>query len=205
MGAELVGKTTARSAAEDALLDAAERLLVDVGYAGITTRRLADEAGINHGLVHYYFGSIENVLVRTLERFTERLVARQRAMYADPDMPFIDKWRTAMRYLVAEDVTYEKVWYELQALSWNRSELRERVAHVNDEWRAVLAEAFAEPRERYGIEMPLAALVSLVVTFNEGIILERLSGVETGQQELLDWIETWMEEKERKWQRRQKS
>jgi AcrR family transcriptional regulator len=205
MGAELVGKTTARSAAEDALLDAAERLLVDVGYAGITTRRLADEAGINHGLVHYYFGSIENVLVRTLERFTERLVARQRAMYADPDMPFIDKWRTAMRYLVAEDVTYEKVWYELQALSWNRSELRERVAHVDDEWRAVLAEAFAEPRERYGIEMPLAALVSLVVTFNEGIILERLSGVETGQQELLDWIETWMEEKERKWQRRQKS
>jgi AcrR family transcriptional regulator len=36
---------TARLAAEDALLDAAERLLVDVGYSGITTRRLADEAG----------------------------------------------------------------------------------------------------------------------------------------------------------------
>jgi AcrR family transcriptional regulator len=201
----LVGKTTARSVAEDALLDAAERLLVDVGYSGVTTRRLAEEADVNHGLVHYYFGSIENVLVRTLERFTERLIARQRAMYADPSLPFIDKWRTAMRYLVAEDVTYEKVWYELQALSWNRPELRERVAQVDDEWRAVLAEAFAEPRERYGIEMPLAALVSLVVTFNEGIILERLSGVETGQQELLDWIEAWMEDKERRWQRRQKT
>jgi AcrR family transcriptional regulator len=178
---------------------------VEVGYAGITTRRLAEEAGVNHGLVHYYFGSIENVLLRTLERFTERLIARQREMYASPDVPFIDKWRTAMRYLVAEDVTYEKVWYELQALSWNRPELRERVAPVGDEWRAVLTEAFAEPRERYGIEMPLAALVSLIVTFNEGIILERLSGVETGQQELLDWIETWMEDKERQWQRRQKS
>jgi AcrR family transcriptional regulator len=205
VGAELAGKTTARSAAEGALLDAAERLLVDVGYAGITTRRLAEEAGINHGLVHYYFGSIENVLVRTLERFTERLIARQRAMYASPDLRFIDKWRTAMRYLVAEDVTYEKVWYELQALSWNRPELRERVARVDDEWRAVLAEALAEPRERYGIEMPLTALVSLVVTFNEGIILERLSGVETGQQELLDWIDAWMEEKEQEWQRRQNS
>jgi len=198
-------KTSARSAAEEALLDAAERLLVNVGYSGVTTRRLAEEADVNHGLVHYYFGSIENVLVRTLERFTERLIARQRAMYASPDLPFIDKWRTAMRYLVAEDVTYEKVWYELQALSWNRPELRERVARVDDEWRAVLAEAFAEPRERYGIEMPLAALVSLVVTFNEGIILERLSGVETGQQELLDWIEAWMEDKERQWQRRQQS
>jgi AcrR family transcriptional regulator len=205
VAADVAGKTTARSAAEEALLDAAERLLVDVGHPGITTRRLAEEAGVNHGLVHYYFGSIENVLVRTLERFTERLIARQRAMYASPDIPFIDKWRTAMRYLVAEDVTYEKVWYELQALSWNRPELRERVAHVDAEWRTVLTDAFAEPRERYGIEMPLDVLVSLVVTFNEGIILERLSGVETGQQELLDWIEAWMEDKEQQWQRRQKS
>ena len=72
----------ARSAAEEALLDAAERVLVDSGYAGITTRRLAEEAGVNHGLVHYYFGSVENLLVRVLERFTERQIARQREMYA---------------------------------------------------------------------------------------------------------------------------
>src|SRR2546421_10216194 len=96
-------KTAARSTAEEALLDAAERLLVEVGYAGITTRRLAEEAGVNHGLVHYYFGSIENVLVRTLDRFTRRLIERQRAMYAAPEIPFIEKWRTAMRYLVADD------------------------------------------------------------------------------------------------------
>ena len=188
-------KTEARSAAEESLLDAAEQLLGDLGYAGITTRRLAEEAGVNHGLVHYYFGSIENVLVRTLERFTERLVERQRALYA-ADVPFIEKWRTAMLYLVDEDVRYEKIWCELQALSWNRPELRERVAHVNDAWRAVLTEAFAEPRERYGIEMPLEALVSLVMTFNEGIILERLAGIETGQQELLDWLDGWLAAKE---------
>src|SRR5437868_15482573 len=115
--------STARSSAEGALLDASERLLVDLGYAGITTRRLAEEAGVNHGLVRYYFGSIEHVLVRTLERFTDRLIARQRAMYASPDVPFIDTWRTAMRYLVADDVTYEKGCDELQATGWNRPEL----------------------------------------------------------------------------------
>ena len=89
-------KTTARSAAEEALLDAAERLLVDVGHAGITTRRLAEEAAVNHGLVHYYFGSVENLLVRALERFTERMIERQRELYAS-DQPFVEKWRTAMR------------------------------------------------------------------------------------------------------------
>jgi len=180
---------------EQALLDAAERLLVDVGYSGITTRRLAEEAGVNHGLVHYYFGSIENLLARVLERFTDRLIARQRAMYA-ADVPFIEKWRTAMRYL-DEDRPYQKIWYELQALAWNRPELRERVDHVNDEWRSVLTEALAEPRERYGIEMPLDALVSLVVTFNEGIILERLSGIETGHGEMLEWIDSWLQSRER--------
>jgi AcrR family transcriptional regulator len=189
-------KTEARSTAEEALLDAAERLLVDVGHSGVTTRRLAEAAGVNHGLVHYYFGSIENLLVRTLERFTERLVTRQRELYAS-DLPFIEKWRTAMRYLMSEDVTYEKVWLELQALAWNQPELRERVAAVNAEWRAVLTDAFAEPHERYGVEMPLDALVSLVMTFNEGIILERLLGIEAGQRELLEWIEGWLSDGDR--------
>jgi AcrR family transcriptional regulator len=192
-----------RSAAEEALLDAAERLLVEVGHAGITTRRLAEEADVNHGLVHYYFGSIENLLVRVLERFTAELTARQRAMYAS-EIPFIEKWRQAMRYLVAEDVAYEKIWLELQALAWNHPELREQVASVNEEWRGVLTEAFKEPCERYGIEMPLDALVSLVMTFNEGVIVERLSGITTGHEELLAWIEGWLERKEREWQRPKK-
>ena len=189
---EVLGKTPARSAAEDALLDAAERLLVDIGYARITTRRLAEEAGVNHGLVHYYFGSNENLLVRALERFTDRLIARQRDLYA-AELPFIEKWRTAMRYLVSEDVTYEKVWLELQAMAWNHPELRERLAQVNAEWRAVLTEAFARARDEFGIDMPVDALVSLVMTFNLGIIVERLGGIDAGHRELLAWIDSFLE------------
>jgi AcrR family transcriptional regulator len=184
-------KTSARTTAEDELLDAAERLLVDIGYAGITTRRLAEEAGINHGLVHYYFGSNENLLLRALERFTERLIERQRELYAS-DLPFIEKWRTAMRFLLSEDVTYEKVWLELQALGWNHPELRQRLARVNAEWRAVLTEAFAEPHRELGLKMPLEALVSLVITFNVGIMVERLGDIEAGHHELLDWIDSWL-------------
>jgi AcrR family transcriptional regulator len=188
---ELAQKTAARGAAEEALLDAAERLLVELGHAGITTRRVAEEAGVNHGLVHYYFGSNENLLVRALERFTERLIERQRALYA-ADVPFVEKWRTAMRYLVSEDLSYQKVWLELQALAWNNADLQSRLARVNAEWRAVLAEAFEEPHRELRIELPLDALVSLVMTFNTGIIVERLGGIETGHRELLDWIDGWL-------------
>ncbi len=188
------GKTAARSAAEGALLDAAERLLAEVGYAGITTRRLAEEAGVNNGLVHYYFGSNEQLLVRALERFTSRLLERQRVLYA-ADGPFLEKWRTAMRHLIGDDVTYEKVWLELQAMAWNDPGLREQLARVNEQWRAVLTQAFERPHRELGIPMPLEALVSLVITFNLGIMVERLGGIETGHQSLLDWIDGFLEER----------
>jgi hypothetical protein len=40
--------------------------------------------------------------------------------------------------------------------------------------------------------MPLEALVTLVITFNVGIMVERLSGVTEGHEELLDWIDRWL-------------
>ena len=187
-------KTAARSAAEEALLDAAERLLAEVGHAGITTRRLAEEAGVNNGLVHYYFGSNEQLLVRALERFTGRLIERQRELYA-ADLPFLDKWRTAMRHLISDDITYEKVWLELQAMAWNEPGLREQLARVNAQWREVLTQGFERPHRELAIPMPLEALVSLVITFNLGIMVERLGGIETGHQALLAWIDDFLEER----------
>ena len=126
--------STSRQETEDRFLDAAERLLVQVGHASIATRRLAAEAGANQGLVHYYFGSLEEVFVQVLYRFTNRLIRRQRAMY-EADAPFIEKWRTAWGFQ-EEDLAsgYNKIWAELQAMGWNSPVLRERgVAKVNAE------------------------------------------------------------------------
>ena len=184
-----------RSQTADALLDAAERLLVEVGHAGITTRRLAASAGANQGLVHYYFGSMDELFVQVLERFTDRLVARQREMYAG-DAPFIEKWRKAWGFQ-EEDLTsgYSKIWMELQALSWSRPDLRPRVARVNRAWRAVLREAFANAAEEYGLDteaFPVEALVAMTMTFGQGFALERLEEIDEGHRELLDWIERWL-------------
>jgi AcrR family transcriptional regulator len=190
-----VAISAARAETEEAFLDAAERLLVSAGYAGVSVRRLAEEAGANHGLVHYYFGSMEELFLRVLERFTGRLIERQKEMYA-ADVPFIQKWRAAMRFL-DEDLAagYPKIWFELQAMAWNHPEMRERVATVNAQWRAVLTDAFRNAFDEYGldrIEVPVSAVVSLVMTFNEGIMLERLSGVSQGHRQLLRVIDSWL-------------
>lgn len=183
---------------EQRFLDAAERLLVEVGYAGISTRRLADAAGANHGLVHYYFGSMEDLLLRVLERFTDRLVARQRAMYAS-EVPYIEKWREAMRYL-DEDRPYQKIWWELQAMAWNRPEYQRRIAEVLEAWREAMREAVGSAVRKYGLgggPFGTDEWVSLIVTVNEGIILERLSGITRGHAALLDAIGAWLEGLER--------
>jgi AcrR family transcriptional regulator len=189
-----------RNPTAEALLDAAERLLVDVGHAGITTRRLATEAGANQGLVHYYFGSMDELFVQVLERFTERLVARQREMYA-ADVPFIEKWRTAWRYQDADiDGGYSKIWMELQAMAWSRPDLQPRIAEVNAEWRAVLREAFEIAADEYGLDreqFPVDALVAMTMTFAQGYALEKLEGIDQDHDALLGWIETWLEQLEK--------
>ncbi|MEY2475903.1 MAG: hypothetical protein QOG87_1218 [Actinomycetota bacterium] len=172
-----------------------------MGHAGLTTRSVAKEAGVNHGLVHYYFGSMESLLLRVLERFTTELVERQRAMYAT-DVPFLDKWRTAMGFL-EEDIAsgYPKVWLELQSLGWNNPEVGARVAEVNAAWRQVLTDAFSDAMRGYGIDkrrFPVDAVVSMVMTFNAGIQLERMSGISTGHDELLAMVDRWLASLERK-------
>lgn len=189
----------ARADTEQRFLDAAERLLVNVGYAGITTRKLAEEAGANLGLVHYYFGSMEELFLQVLERFTAQLVERQRAMYSAPG-PYIEKWREAMRYL-DDDRPYQKIWWELQAMAWNRPEFRPRVARVHRAWCDAMRAAVAEALKRYKLDdgdLSTEAWITLIVTVNEGIILERLSGIDRGHKELLAGIDRWLESKEKK-------
>jgi AcrR family transcriptional regulator len=192
--------TPARAEATDALLAAAEALLVEVGYAGITVRKLAERAGVNHGLVHYYFGSMQDLLLRVVERFTDGLVERQREMYAAPG-PFIDKWRQAMRFLDEDSGSgYHKVYFELQALGWNDLAVRERLQRVHQQWVDVLLPAFDAGLAELGVDRelyPTDAVVSLVVTFNQGIMLERLSGVDTGHRQLLRMIDDLLERLEK--------
>jgi AcrR family transcriptional regulator len=191
-----VPATPARTEATEALLQAAESLLVEVGYAGITVRRLAERAGVNHGLVHYYFGSMQDLLLRVVERFTEGLIERQRAMYA-ADIPFVEKWRQAMRFLDEDsDSGYHKVFFELQAMAWNDEAVRARLQHVHQQWVEVVTSAFHAGLAELGVDpelYPTRAVVSLIVTFNEGIMVERLSGLDSGHRDLLRMIDDLLE------------
>lgn len=196
--AELPASAADRSIREvnvEAFLDAAERLLVREGAGGISTRLLAAEAEQNHGLVHYYFGSVDELLLQTLERFTGRVLDRQRAMYG-AEGPFIEKWRAAIGFIEEDlDSGYPKIWAELEALALNRPEMRERLNLVNESWRTLLRDALAEAIEEYGLDprvFSAEAWAALVMQFNKGLLGERLLGFDRGHAEMLAAIDRWL-------------
>jgi AcrR family transcriptional regulator len=184
-----------REETSELLLDAAERVLIREGIMALSTRRIAEEAGINHGLVHYSFGSMAEVALRTAQRATSRLIERQREMYDGPGT-FLEKWRIAMEFL-DEDIRggYPKLMFELSALAWNDDALAAAIADMDAQWRAVLTDAVNAALDEYGLDRrayPTEALVTLIATFNLGIEAERLVGVATGHDVLLAWIEQWL-------------
>jgi AcrR family transcriptional regulator len=187
----------ARQQATVALIDAAEGLLYEVGYAGVTTRAVAEAAGVNHGLVHYYFGSMEELLTQTLERFVEQLGLALEALYADPNLSFAEKWRLGSQFWVDEPTSrFPKILLELLAMGWNMPALRARLTEVHAHFRAIFEHHFGQALREYDLDesrFPLKVIVAAVTSFQLGLIVEGLSGVEEGHQELLDWIQEWID------------
>ncbi len=187
----------ARQQATVALLDAAERLLSESGYAAVTTRRVAETAGVKHGLVHYYFGSMEELLTQTLERFANRLAEPLEEHYANPDLTFAEKWRIVTQNWIEQPTSrFQKILLELSAMSWNMPQLRSRINDVYARFRAIFERHFAEAMRDYGLDesrFPLKVVAAGVGTFQLGIIVEGLSGFHGGHQELLAWIQSWLD------------
>lgn len=196
----------ARQQATVAMMDAAEHLLYEVGYAGVTTRAVAEAAGVNHGLVHYYFGSMEELLTQTLERFVDQLAGALQALYEDSSLSFAEKWRLGSQFWVEEPTSrFPKILLELLAMGWNMPTLRTRLTEVHARFRSIFERHFGRAIRDYGLDegqFPLKVVVAAVTSYQLGLIVEGLSGVEEGHKELVDWIQRWIDDLEAKDSRR---
>jgi AcrR family transcriptional regulator len=182
------------------MLDAAEHLLYEVGYAGVTTRAVAEEAGVNHGLVHYYFGSMEELLTQTLERFVDQLAEALEVLYEDPNLTFAEKWRLGSQFWVEEPTSrFPKILLELLAMGWNMPALKPRLAEVHARFRLIFERHFGQAMRDYGLDesqFPLQVVVAAVTSYQLGLIVEGLSGVEEGHRMLVECIQRWIDDLE---------
>ncbi len=78
-----------RAASEQSLVSAAAALFEEVGPNAVSVRAIAERAGVNHGLVHHYFGSKSGLVQAVLEQLAAESAAaiRERGVDAviDPE------------------------------------------------------------------------------------------------------------------------
>jgi AcrR family transcriptional regulator len=129
-----VGETKAK------ILDAAFRRLVDEGYAALSVREIAKDAGVNHALINYHFHTKDQLVIAVLEAANRRLLERQQRMYRS-DAGFAEKWAQARRFYEHDLASgFVRVQAELYAASLSNPSLREKFLPQITAWKRVVLE-----------------------------------------------------------------
>jgi AcrR family transcriptional regulator len=158
------------------ILDAARRRLLADGYAGLSTRKVAEEAGVPVSQLHYHFGSKQGLILALFEEENQRRLERQRSMYAE-DAPLWQRYERACDFLEEDlDSGYVRVLQEMIAAGWSNREVCDGVRELLGGWVALLAEVAREAERRHGTLGPftaeeLAALVASAFFGSESLLL----------------------------------
>lgn len=162
------------------LLTAAVSCLGESGYAQLSTRAVAERAGVPVSQIHYHFGGKDGLLLAVLAHQNEQLLHRQRTMYAS-DLPLSKRWAQACDYL-EEDLAsgYVRVLHELIAVGWSDREVAAAVGEQLHGWVDLLTSVAEEAAAALGSgpisPRHLAVLVGCVFLGAEEFALLDLRG-----------------------------
>lgn len=173
--------TTARrigaedSATRAALLDAAQALMMEAGYAAVTSRKVAARAGLKPQLVHYYFRTMDDLFVALVRRGAEETRQRQAAALAS-DQPLWALWEMTTHPAGRTVIT------EIAALANHRKELRTEIASLAQSLRDEQIAALTPILDRYdaGRELSPEAFVTLGNAIGQNLVIEEALGLDTG-------------------------
>ena len=158
------------------IIEAARRRLLADGYAGLSTRKVAEEAGVPLSQLHYYFGSKGGLILALFEEENQRRLERQTRMYAE-DVPLWQRYERACDFLEDDlDSGYVRVLQEMIAAGWSNGDIRDAVRELLGGWFALLTEVAREAERRHGPLGPftaeeVATLVGTTFVGAEALIL----------------------------------
>jgi AcrR family transcriptional regulator len=170
------------------LINAAQQLMVDEGYAAVTTRRVAAKAGLKPQLVHYYFHSMDDLLLALVERATARSREAFTRALASP-RPLRALWELSSD----PDVTALQV--EMMALANHRKAVRNELAVSARRLRRMQVDALSELLARLGVTndvMRPDALMVVIASVSRVIVMEKALGISTGHKNTLAAVEHYL-------------
>lgn len=178
-----IGRADSKSRAQ--LLDAAERLMLEQGYAAVTSRRVAADAGLKPQLVHYYFRTMDDLFIEVFRRRADDGLARyRRAIDDEPSIGTLwrlnSEWQTPAFAL------------EFAALANHRPEVRDVIADYARQFRDLQLEVLAAALRRAGVtaeQVPPSAALVIMTGIGQVISIERGLGIDDGHDETVAYVE----------------
>jgi AcrR family transcriptional regulator len=173
------------SSTRDALLDAAEALMLDEGYAAVTSRRVAAKAGIDAALVYYYFGTMDDLCIALFRRNAQRRAERLKGVLASPQ-PLWALW-DALR-----DPSNTALMTEFIALANHRKAVKAVMVENSRKFRRMQLEPLSRVLQSYGVDSrmwPPAAIIVVLSSISRHLRTDEEFGVELGHDETIALIE----------------
>jgi AcrR family transcriptional regulator len=166
-----------------ALLDAAERAILQDGFARASTRRIAGEAGVPLSLLHYHFGGKESLLVALVERRRDhnrdavlKAIEEAERGTAPPGAAL-----AAAKRALVEDEAGMRLLVEVSVAALHNPRLRSELGRLYAETMASLCRvpqpAHARDATRGSKESTPEAVASLVLATGLGLALQRMLGM----------------------------
>ncbi|HJR92282.1 MAG TPA: TetR family transcriptional regulator [Acidimicrobiia bacterium] len=141
---------TATPTTKEGVLAAAKQSLIESGYAQLSTRRIAEMAGVPLSQIHYHFGSKQNLVLEVLAEENRRLLDRQAEMYSS-DQPMWKRWEQACDFLDDDlESGYVRVLQEMMAAGWSDPEIADAVRGYLYGWFALLRSVATSAMEGAG-------------------------------------------------------
>ena len=168
------------------LLDAAEQLMLDEGYAAVTSRRVAEKAALKPQLVHYYFRTMDELFLALFRRRAEQGLAVQALALKSPQ-PLWALWR------FMTDPSATRLTSEFMGLANRREDLRAEIAGYARRAREEQTAALTEILQRYGVDtsdVPAVVWTFFATGASQVLVFERSLGMTAGHPEILEFLES---------------
>ena len=174
------------------LLDAAERLMLEAGYAAVSSRRVASKAGLKPQLVHYYFRAMDDLFLAVYRRRAEQSLGLY-ALALASDRPLRALWQ------LSTDPRGTAFTMEFAALANHRKAIRTEIAQHAERFRKMQRDAIASVLDRYGISTetyPPIVVVLAMTGLSQVLVLEEALGITSGHDDAIALVQRYLDDLE---------
>lgn len=168
-----------------AILDATESIMREEGYAAVSSRRVAERAGLKSQLVYYHFGTMDELFLAVYQRSeAQYFEAHAKALAAKN--PLRALWDLSLNPRGAA------LEIELLALANHRKSISKEIAKSTHRFRSLQTAAITRVLDELGIgdeRVPAEVLALALITISRGLVAETSLGISIGHEAMLAFVE----------------